>query len=76
MCIVRGFQYIAGWCLGQNANIYSYNIYNPHIIQSKYKFKMVVRCGLYLCNINRLDTPDEVHCIGISKSTEKSTDVS
>ena len=35
-----------------------------------YVFKMVVQCELYLCNINRLDIPEEVHLIWISQSTE------
>ena len=34
--------------------------------------KMVVHCELYLCNINRLDIPEEVHLIWISQSTEYS----
>ena len=33
---------------------------------------MVVHCELYLCNINRLDVPEEVHLIWISQSTEDS----
>ena len=35
-------------------------------------FKMVVHCELYLCNINRLDIPEEVHLTWISQSTEYS----
>ena len=31
---------------------------------------MVAHCELYLCNINRLDIPEEVNLIWISQSTE------
>ena len=39
-------------------------------------FKIVVHCELYLCNINRLDVPEEDHLIWISQSTEYSNDMS
>ena len=43
----------------------------PHILQSDIfsvyiEYKMLVQRELYLCNINRLATPEEVHLIWIS----------